>query len=80
MAIAGLIMTPGGERGRELCGLKRSPDNSLMVVCGDEVVVVAMCNVAVADDVVVVVDVAAMNGVVFAVGVAAAVVVWVQRC
>ena len=69
-----------GERGRELCGLEKSPDNSLMVVCGDEVVVAAAHNVADSDDVMVVVDVAAVDGVVVAVGVAAAVVVWVQQC
>ena len=80
MAITGLLMTPGVGRGRELYGLERSPDNSLMVVCGDEVVVVAACNVVAADDVVAIVDVAATNGVVVAVGAADAVVVWVQWC
>ena len=34
VAITDLLMTPGGERGREFYGLERSPDNSLMVVCG----------------------------------------------
>ena len=55
-------------------GLERSPDNSLMVVCGDEVVVAAAHNVAATD------DVAAAGGVVVVVGVAAAIVVWVQQC
>ena len=57
-----------------MCGLGRIPDNSLMVACGDEVVVAATCNAAVADDVV------ATDGVVVAVGVVATVVVWVQWC
>ena len=63
-----------GEIGRELCGLGRSPNNSLMVVCGDEVVVAATRNAATVDDVAVVVDVATAEGAV------AAVVVWVQQC
>ena len=45
-----------------------------MVVCGDEVVVAAAHNVAATD------DVAAAGGVVVGVGVAAAIVVWVQQC
>ena len=49
-----------GEIGRELCGLGRSPSNSLLVVCGDGVVVAAMHNVAAADDVVAVVGVVAV--------------------
>ena len=57
-----------------MCGLERSPDKSLIVVCGDEVVVVAMRNVAAT------IDVVAVDGVVVAVGDVAAVVVWVQRC
>ena len=61
-----------------MCGLERSLDNSLMVVCGDEVVLVAACNAAVADDVVAAVDVAAADGVVVAIGAATAVFVWVQ--
>ena len=61
-------------------GLERSPDNSLMIVCGDDFVVAATCNVAAVDDVVAAVDVAATGGVVVAVGAAAALVVWVQRC
>ena len=48
-----------------MCGLERSPDNSLMVVCGDEVVVATAHNVAATD------DVAAVDGVVVAVGAAA---------
>ena len=47
-----------------------------MVVCGDEVLVVATRNVGATDDVVTIVDVVATDGVV----VVAAVVVWVQRC
>ena len=61
-------------------GLARSPDNSLMVVCGDEVVVMAAHNAATMDDVAATVDVAAADGVVVAVGVVATVVVWVQQC
>ena len=61
-------------------GLERSPDISLMVVCGDEVVVAAMRNAAAVDDVAVAVDVVTMDGVVVAVGAAATVVVWVQQC
>ena len=67
-------MRPGGGRGRELYGLERSPDKSLMVVCGDEVVV------AVVNDFVAFVDVAATDDVVVVVGAMAMVVVWVQRC
>ena len=52
--------------------MERILDNSLMVVCGGEVVVVATHTVVAADDVV------AMDGVVVAVGVADAIVVWVQ--
>ena len=54
-----------------MCGLERSLDNSLMVVCGDEVMVAAM------DDVAAVVDVATADSVVVAVGATTAVVVWV---
>ena len=61
-----------GERGRELCGLRRILDNSLMVVCGGEVVVAVACNAVVADDVV------AADGVVVAVGATTVVFVWVQ--
>ena len=60
-----------GEKRRELYGLERSPDKSLMVVCGDEVVVAAMRNASATD------DVEAMHGVVITVGAASAVVVWV---
>ena len=66
-----------GERGRELCGLERILDKSLMVVCGDEVMVVAMHNAATVDDVAAVVDVVAADGVVVVVGAATVVVVWV---
>ena len=68
------------ERGRELCGLGRILDNSLPVVCGDEVVVADACNAMTVDDVAASVDAATMDGVVVAVGAAAMVVVWVQRC
>ena len=44
-----------------------------MVVCGDEVVVVTLCNATATN------DVAAMDGVVVVVGAMVAVVVWVQR-
>ena len=57
-----------------------SPDNSLMFVCGGEVVVAAARNVAAMDDVATAIDVAAMDGVLVMVGAAAAVVVWVQWC
>ena len=63
-----------------MCGLERSPDKSLMVVCGGEVVVAATHNVATADDVAADVDVSVAYDVVVTVGAAAAVVVWVQRC
>ena len=80
MAITGFLMTLGGGKGRELCGLERIPDKSLMVVCGDEVVVTAAHNVASTDDVVVDVDVVVADGVAVAVGIAIVVVVWVQQC
>ena len=54
--------------------LERSLDKSLMVVCGGEVVVVAMCNAAATDDVV------AADGVTVAVGAVVALVVWEQWC
>ena len=41
-----------------MCGLGRSPDNSLMVACGDEVVVEAVHNAVATDDVAAVVGVA----------------------
>ena len=71
-----------------MCGLGRSPDNSLMVVCRDEVVVAAVCNAMARDDVATAVDVAAAvvvdvedaDGVVVVFGVVVAVVVWVQQC
>ena len=50
----------------------RSPDNSLLVLCGGVVVVVAVQNAGVAG------DVAAVDDVVVVVGVAVAVVFWVQ--
>ena len=57
-----------------------SPDNSLLVACGDAVVVAAMQNTAAASDVVAAVGVEATDNVVVVVGVVAAVVVWVQQC
>ena len=61
-------------------GLERSPDNSLMVVYGDVVMVAAVRNVAATDDVAAAIDVAAADGVAVAVGATAAVDVWVQQC
>ena len=58
-------------------GLERSPDNSLMVVCGGEVVVVDVHNATAMDDAMAVVGVVVADGVVVGVGVAAALVVWV---
>ena len=57
-----------------------SPNKSLMVACGDVVVVVTARNATAASDVVAVVGVAAADDVVVVVGVVAVVVVWVQRC
>ena len=64
------------EKRRKLYGLERIPDNSLMVVYGDEVVVAVARNVVAVDDVAIV---ATADGGVVAFGVAAAVVVvfWV---
>ena len=69
-----------GESGRESCGLEMSPDNSLLVACGDVVVAAAVHNAAVAGDVAATVGVAVVDYVVVVVGSAAALVVWVQRC
>ena len=57
-----------------------SLDNSLLVACGDVVVVVDVCNAATMGDVVAVVGVAATDDFVVVVGATATVVVWVQRC
>ena len=57
-----------------------SPDNSLLVACGDVVVVVAARNTATADDVGTAVGVVAVDGVGVGVGAVAALVVWVQQC
>ena len=54
-----------------------SPDNSLTVACGGEVVVAAARNVADADDVVAIVGFVAVDDVVVVVGAVVAVVVWV---
>ena len=56
------------------------PNNSLIVACGDVVVVAAMRNATVASDVVVAVGVATADYVVVVVGAMAVVVVWVQWC
>ena len=56
------------------------PDNSLLIACGDVVVVAATCNVATMGDVAAAVGVVAVDDVVVVVGAAAMVVVWVQRC
>ena len=50
-----------------MCGLGRSPNKSLMVACGDGVVVVTTHNVVAEDDVAAMDDVAAIVGVVTAV-------------
>ena len=66
-----------GERGRELYGLEMSPYNSLLVSCGDVVVVVAVCNAATTCDVAATIGVAAVDDVVVVVGAAVVVIVWV---
>ena len=53
-----------------------SPDNSLLVACGDAVVVAAMCNATAMGDV----GVAAMDNVVVVVEAAVLVAIWVQQC
>ena len=55
-----------------------SPDNSMMVICGGEVVAVAGHNAVVVDDVTNTFGVAAVDGVMVGVGVVAALIVWVQ--
>ena len=57
-----------------------SPDNSLLVSCGDAVVVAATRNVAAVSDVAATVNVVVADDVVVVVGAAATVVVWVQQC
>ena len=57
-----------------------SPDRSLMVVCGDEVMVVAAHNAATVGDVVAAIGVAAADSFVVGVGAATVLFVWVQRC
>ena len=54
--------------------------NSLLVACGDVVVVAVACNATVAGDVSADVGFAATDDVVVLVGAVTAVVVWVQRC
>ena len=54
--------------------MEMSPDNSLLVACGDAVVVAAACNSTVAG------DVAAVDNAVVVVGAMAALVSWVQQC
>ena len=63
-----------------MCGLGRIPDNSLMVACGDEVVVVAVHNAPATGDVAAAIGIAAADDVVVVVGVVAAVDGWVQQC
>ena len=57
-----------------------SLDNSLLVACGDVVVVATVRNAAAVGDVAAIVCVAAMDDVVVVFGAVATVVVWVQRC
>ena len=57
-----------------------SLDKSLMVACGDVVMVVVAFNATATGDVAPIVGVAAMDNVVVVVGAVAAVVVWVQWC
>ena len=57
-----------------------SPDNSLLVACGDLVVIVAACNAATASGVTATIGGATADDVVVVVGAAAVVVVWVQQC
>ena len=57
-----------------------SLDNSLMVVCGGEVMVVAIRNVVVVGDAMAIVGVVVADDVVVVVGATAAVSIWVQRC
>ena len=80
VAMNGLLITPGGERGRELYGLEMSPHKSQLVACGANVVVAAVCNASIASDVAADVGVAAVNDVVVVVGATAVVSIWVQRC
>ena len=57
-----------------------SPDNSLLVACGDAVVVAAVRNAAAANVVAAAVGFATASDVVVVVGDVATVVVWVQLC
>ena len=57
-----------------------SPNNSLLVACGDAVVVVVVCNAATMSDVATTVGVVATEDVVVVVGAMVAVAVWVERC
>ena len=63
-----------------MCELGRSPNNSLMVACGDEVVVASTHNVAAVADATASDGVAVADGVAVVVGAVATVVVWVQQC
>ena len=60
--------------------MEMSPYNSLMAICGGEVVATTARNTTAVDDVAAAVGVAAADDVVVVVGAAAAVAVWVQRC
>ena len=57
-----------------------SLDKSLLVACGDAVVVATARHVVVVGDVVAIVGVAAADDVVVVVGATAAVVVWMHQC
>ena len=57
-----------------------SLENSLLVACGDAVVVASMHNAGAVGDFVATVGVVATDDVVVVVGATAVVVVWVQRC
>ena len=61
-------------------GLTPTPDNSLLIGCGDAVVVTAARNAAAVGDVAAAIGVVDADDVVVVVGAAAAVAVWVQRC
>ena len=57
-----------------------SPNNSLMVACGDAIVVADTRNAAATSDFVATIGVTTVDDVVVVVGDVAAVVFWVQRC
>ena len=57
-----------------------SPDNSLLVACGDAVVAAATRNAAATGDVVAAIGVAATDDVVVFIGAVVAIAIWVQWC